>query len=71
MGPEPKKLSGFFCLKSEMVNTRKLKLDIQKVQMDGPIIDSVRISDEPLTHGGNLDPMWAQKMFFGLNFQEF
>ena len=39
--------------------------------MDGPIIDYVRISDESLAHGGNLDPMWAQKMFFGLNFQEF
>ena len=38
--------------------------------MDSLIIDYVRISDEPLTHGGNLDPMWAQKMFFGLNFQE-
>ena len=63
MGPEPKKPSAFFCLKSEMVNTQKLKLDIQKVQMDGPIIDYVRISDESLTHGGNLDPMWAQKMF--------
>ena len=35
--------------------------------MDGLIIDYVRISDEPLTHGGNLDPMWAQKMFFGLD----
>ena len=32
--------------------------------MDGPIIGYVRICDDPLTHGGNLDPIWAQKMFF-------
>ena len=35
--------------------------------MDSLIIDYGRISDEPLNHGGNLDPMWAQKMFFGLD----
>ena len=27
--------------------------------------------NDPLTHGGNLDPIWAQKMFFGLIFEEF
>ena len=37
--------------------------------MDGPIIGYVRSCDDPLTHGGNLDPIWAQKMFFGLILQ--
>ena len=27
--------------------------------------------NDPLTHGGNLDTIWAQKMFFGLIFEEF
>ena len=39
--------------------------------MDGPIISYVRICDDPLTHGGNLDPFWAQRMFFCLFLQEF
>ena len=39
--------------------------------MDGPIIGYVRICDDPLTHGGNLDPIWTQKMFFGVILQEF
>ena len=26
---------------------------------------------DTLTHGGNLDPIWVQKMFLGLIFQEF
>ena len=38
----------FFCVKSRMENTQKLKLDIQKVYMDGPILGYVRISDDPL-----------------------
>ena len=33
--------------------------------MDGPIIGYVRICDDSLTHGGNVDPIWTQKMFFG------
>ena len=33
--------------------------------MDGPIIGYVRICDDPLSHGGNVDPIWIQKMFFG------
>ena len=39
--------------------------------MDGPIIDYVRLCDDPLTHGGNLDPVWARKIFFRLILQEF
>ena len=39
--------------------------------MDGPIIGYVRICDDPLKHGGNLDPICAQKMFSGLILQEF
>ena len=39
--------------------------------MDNSIIGYVRISDDLLTHGGNSDPIWAQKMFFGLILQEF
>ena len=31
MGPEAKRRSGLFLLKSEMANTQKLKLDIQTV----------------------------------------
>ena len=27
--------------------------------------------NDPLTHGGNLDPILAQKMFFGSIFEEF
>ena len=27
--------------------------------------------NDPLTHGGNLDPISAQKMFFGSIFEEF
>ena len=34
--------------------------------MAGPIIDSSIVFDDPLTHGGNLDTIWGQKMFFGL-----
>ena len=45
MGPEIKKPSGFFWLKSKTTNTQKLKLDIQKVQMNGPIIGYVKISE--------------------------
>ena len=26
---------------------------------------------DTLTHGGNVDPVWGQKMFLGLIFQEF
>ena len=63
IGPEPKKRSSFFWPKSKMINIQKLKLDIQKVQMDGPIIGYVRICDDPLTTGGNSDTIWAQKMF--------
>ena len=39
--------------------------------MDGPITDNVKICDDPLTHGGNADPILDQKMFFGLVLQEF
>ena len=39
--------------------------------MDGPIIGYVKICDDPLTHGGNLDTIWAQRMFFELILQEF
>ena len=39
--------------------------------MDGPIISYVRICDDPLTHGGNLDTFCAQIMFFRLVLQEF
>ena len=40
--------------------------------MDGPvIIGYVRICDDPLTHCGNLDPIWAHKILFGLILQEF
>ena len=39
--------------------------------MDGPIIGHMRICDDLLTHGGNLDPIWAQKMFFDLILQGF
>ena len=47
MGPEPKKRRGFFLLKSKATNTQKLTLDFQRVQMDGPIIGCVRISEWP------------------------
>ena len=60
-----------YWLKQKTINTQKLKLDIQKVYTDGPIIGYIRICDDPLTHGGNLDPIWTQKMFFGLILQEF
>ena len=36
MDPEPKKR--FFWLNSKIANTQKLKFDIQKVKMDGPIL---------------------------------
>ena len=42
--------------------------------MDSPIIGYVKISDDPLMrpHGGNLDPIWAQKMLvFYLILQKF
>ena len=39
--------------------------------MDGPIIGYVRICDDSLTHGGNLDPIWTQKVFFGVILKEF
>ena len=41
--------------------------------MDGPIIGYVRISAYTLArpHGCNLDPIWAQKMFFCLILQGF
>ena len=73
MGPNRSwtKKTRFFWLKSKTTNTQKLKRDIQKVYMDGPIIDYVRICDDPLTHGGNLDAIWAQKIFFPLILQEF
>ena len=45
MGPELKRHSGFFCLKSKMRNTQKLKLDIQKLSMDGSITSYVRICE--------------------------
>ena len=58
IGPEPKKRSGFFWIKSKTTNTQKMKLDTQKV-------------DDLLTHGGNLNSIWAQKIFFDLILQEF
>ena len=39
--------------------------------MDGPIIDYVKIRYDSLIHGGILDPVLAQKMFFGLIVYEF
>ena len=39
--------------------------------MDGPIIGYITICDDSLTHAGNVDPIWTQKMFFGLILQEF
>ena len=39
--------------------------------MDGPIIGYVRICDDPLTHGGNLDPICAQKCFWALFHKNF
>ena len=57
MGPETKNRRGFFLLRSKATNTQKLTLDIQKFLND------------PLTHGGNLDPIWAQQIIFGLIFQ--
>ena len=55
------------------MNIQKVEFDIQKVYMDGPIRGYVRICDDPdpLTHGGNLDHIWALEMFFGLILQEF
>ena len=37
--------------------------------MDGPIM--WEFMNDLLTHGGILDPIWYQKIFLGLNFQEF
>ena len=51
------------------MNMQKVEFDIQKVYMDGPIRGYVRICDDPLTHGGNLDHIWALEMFFGLILQ--
>ena len=53
------------------MNMQKVEFDIQKVYMDGPIRGYVRICDNPLTHGGNLDHICALEMFFGLILQEF
>ena len=39
--------------------------------MDGPIVGYVRICEWPFAHDSNLDPIWTQKMFFDLIFQEF
>ena len=39
--------------------------------MDSPTIGYVRICHDPLTHGGNLEQIWANKMFFGLILQGF
>ena len=51
-------------------NTQKLKLGMQKVEMDGPIIDYIRISDNPLTRPQK--PFYTQfglkKYLFLLNF---
>ena len=38
---------------------------------DGPTTGYVRICYDPLTHGGNLEPILAHKMFFGLILQQF
>ena len=65
MGLELKKLCGFFWLKSKTANTKKLKLDIQSSYK------LWEFSNDPLIHGGNLDPIWAQKTFLGSIFQEF
>ena len=50
-----------------LTNTQQLKLGIEKLQMDGPIIDYVRISDSPL--------MWSQGSIYiefePKNLQEF
>ena len=70
IGPQPNKRSGSFWLKQKTINIQKLKLDIQKVQTDSPNIGYVRICDDHLTHGGNLDPIWTQKIFFDLILQE-
>ena len=71
IGPEPKHWSGFFWVKLKTMIMQKVEFDIQKAYMDGPIRGYVRICDDPLTHGGNLDHIWALEMFFGLILQEF
>ena len=48
IGPERKKSSCFFRVKSRTANTQKLKLAIQNVQMDGLVIGYVKISDGSL-----------------------
>ena len=68
MGPKPKKRCGFFLLKSKMANTQKLKLDIQTVQMDGPIIGYVRIFEWPFEPWWQFRPNLTQKNVFWLNF---
>ena len=47
-----------------MTNTQKLKLGIQKVQMKGPIIGCVRISDDPLAQPrGKFRPNFGPQFF--------
>ena len=54
-----KKRGCFFWVKPTAANTQKLKLGIQKVHMDDPVVGFVRISDDPLAQprGGNLHPI--------------
>ena len=55
-----------------MENTQKLKLGIQKVQMDSPIIDYVRISNKPLAQPQRtIYTQFQLKNFFCLILQEF
>ena len=58
--------SCIFWVKLTKANSQKLKLGIQKVWMEGPIISYVRISDDPLaqSYGGNLDPICAPNIFY-------
>ena len=60
------KYSCFFWVKLRPVNTQKLKLGIQNVQIEIPIIGYVSIFNDPLAqpHGKNLDPIWASNFFF-------
>ena len=67
MDPEPKKRSYFFWVKSITAITKKMKLGIEIVFMNIPVIGYVRISDDPLawSHVGNLDLIWVPpKSFF-------
>ena len=58
--------SCIFWVKLTKANSQKLKLGIQKVWMEGPIISYVRISDDPFaqSYGGNLDPICAPNFIF-------